>query len=81
MGDSLGTGLPKQIERIAAKKERWLGYQRDMEKMHAGSGRGMSITIMMMDAHLKQAHEAIASGDIAKMMTAYQDLADYSDDD
>jgi hypothetical protein len=81
MGESLGTGLPKQIERVAAKRERWLGYQRDMEKMRDGSGAGMGLTIAMMKTHLDAAHEAIASGDIAKMMVAYQDLADYSDDD
>lgn len=81
MSESIGTGLPKQIERIAAKRERWLGYQRDMETMRAGSGAGMALTIALMKVQLDAAHEAIASGDIQKMMAAYQDLADYSDDD
>lgn len=81
MSESLGTGLPKRIERVAAKRERWLGYQRDMENMRAGSGLGMGMTIAMMKMHLDAAHAAIASGEIEKMMIAYQDLADYSDDD
>lgn len=81
MSESLGTGLPKQIERVAAKRERWIGYQRDMEQMQRGSGAGMSLTINLMKVHLDAAHEAIASGNIVKMASAYQDLADYSDDD
>lgn len=81
MTESLATGLPKQIERVAAKRERWLGYQREMEEMRPGSGIGMGLTINIMKAHLDAAHAAIASGDIAQMMSAYQDLADYSDDD
>lgn len=81
MTESLATGLPKQIERLAAKRERWLGYQRDMEKMSPGSGAGMGLTIGVMKVQLDAAHAAIASGDIEQMMSAYQDLADYSDDD
>ena len=81
MSDSLATALPKQIERIAAKKQRWIGYQKDMDKIQKGAGAGMGLTIAVMDLQLKAAHDAIASGDIEKMMAAYQDLADYSDDD
>ncbi len=79
--DTLATALPKQIERVAAKRERWIGYQRDMEKMQRGSGKGMSLTITMMKVHIDEAHAAIASGDIGQMMVAHAGLADYSDDD
>lgn len=73
--------LPAQIARVSAKMGRWEGYHRDMEKMRAGSGAGMLMSIAIMNAAIKDALDANASGDIVRMMRAHETLAEYNDDD
>ena len=42
---------------------------------------GMGVTLKIMEGELQAARDALASGDILKMMPAYQSLKEYSDDD
>jgi hypothetical protein len=77
MTESLAEALPKQIERVSAKRDRWI----KMASEHPEMGPGMSLTIAIMKAEIDGAVRAAASGDVVEMMAAHQSLADYSDDD
>ncbi len=81
MTDTLGDALPREIKRVREKKERWIGYAADMEKMSPGSSVGMKLTMRIMDAHLDEGVSALASGDVVRMLAAHEDLKSYSDDD
>lgn len=74
---TLGEALPMQIARISAKRERWISYAKEAGK----HGQGMQLTIAVMQAEINEAIASIASGDIARMLSAHQALKDYSDDD
>ena len=54
MSDTLGDALPREIKRVREKKERWIGYAADMEKMQPGSSVGMKLTMRIMDAHIDE---------------------------
>jgi len=81
MIDTLGDALPREIKRIQEKKERWLGYAADQERMAPGSSAGMKITMSVMQVQIDAAVAALASGDVASMVAAYEELKGYSDDD
>lgn len=70
MMESLGEALPKEQARV---RELILQYR---DPMLGGSG---VFAATMMEASLKMADEAIMSGDISAMITAYNDLKDYSE--
>ena len=77
MSDTLADALPREIARVTAKKERWLGYMRE----HPGMAHGMSISVKIMTAEIERAVRALASGDVAKMLEAHEALKGYNDDD
>lgn len=81
MTDTIGDALPREIKRVREKKERWIGYAADMEKMQPGSSVGMKLTISIMDAHINEGVDALASGDVVRMLAAHEDLKSYSEDD
>lgn len=78
MAENLVSGLSAQIERVSNKAQRWHGYMKDMGPQGAV---GMGVTLKIMEGELQTARDALASGDILKMMPAYQSLKEYSDDD
>lgn len=73
---TLADALPDQIARVTAKKERWIGYQKDHNM-----GPGMQFSINIMGATIQEGVDALASGDVVRMMAAHEALADYNDDD
>lgn len=75
--ESLAEALPKQIERVSAKREQWIKMAAEYPEM----GPGMNLTIAIMKAEIDSAVRAAASGDVIEMLAAHQSLADYSDDD
>jgi hypothetical protein len=77
MTDTLADALPREISRVSAKRDRW----RDMAKEHPELAFGMGLTIRIMQAEIDLAIKACARGDIGEMLSAYQALKDYSDDD
>lgn len=77
MSDSLAEALPKQIERIANKRDRWIA----MAKEHPEMASGMNITIALMQHEIMEGVRAAASGDVVKMAAAHEALAAYSHDD
>ena len=77
MSKSLAESLPDQIERVTAKRDRWIKMTHDHPTMAAG----MKLTIAMMQREIMNAVRAQASGDIRDMATAHEALAAYSDDD
>lgn len=76
--ENLVSGLSAQIERVSNKAQRWDGYLARLPEHHR---MGMAFTLQIMRVELETAREAMRSGDIQKMMAAYQTLKDYSDDD
>jgi hypothetical protein len=76
MTDTLADALPREIARVTAKKERWIGYMRDHDM-----GPGMQFSINIMAAEIDEAIKACATGDVVAMMAALESLRGYSDDD
>ena len=77
MTDSLADALPRQIERVSAKRDRWIKITVD----HPEMASGMNISIALMQHEIMSAVNALASGDVSEMISAHQALAAYSDDD
>ena len=76
--ETLADALPAQIARVQAKRERWLGYAREMGPQGAA---GMAITMQFMQAEINEAAQALASGDVVRMIRAHEALKGYNDDD
>lgn len=71
---SLADELPRQIARVTAKKERWMGYQ-----LQGMAVLGLSIALMKVE--IENAVAALASGDVIAMLRSYEALKGYSEDD
>lgn len=65
--DNLAEALPKETERVREV----LGYYKEI-------GPAGAFGAAMIGQYLKRADEAMASGDIFKMITAYKDLQEIS---
>lgn len=76
MTDTLADALPREIARVTAKKERWIGYCKDMPEL----AFGMQLGIALMEAEINRAIVSLASGDVSAMLTAYSNLQDYDDE-
>ena len=81
-GTSVGAELPRQIERVSAKRERYRVYAKSL----LGEGfpeMAWSLTpvIAVMTHDLDAASAAVASGDVIACILAYQALRDFGDDD
>lgn len=81
MADTLGDALPREIKRVQQKKERWVEYAAEMERMSPGSAMGMKLTMNIMQVHIDAGVAALASGDVVAMLAAHEELKSYSDDD
>ena len=77
MPDTIAEVLPKQIDRITAKRDRWV----KMAAEHPEMATGMNITIALMQHEIMQGVSAAASGDVVGMIAAHEALAAYSDHD
>jgi hypothetical protein len=73
---TLADALPAEIKRIQAKRERWLGYAKD-----AGPQAMFGPALTMMQMAIDEGVQALASGDVVRMLRAHAELKDYSDDD
>jgi len=73
---TLADALPEQIKRVQQKRERWLEYQKI-----AGPQVMFGPGLAMMQVEIDEGIDALASGDVARMMRAHEALAEYSDDD
>ena len=78
MTDTLADALPREIARVTAKKERWIGYCKDMPPNFS---LGMQPTIHLMRMAIERGVSALASGDVSEMLRAHADLADFNEDD
>lgn len=63
MSDSVGDDFPKQQARA-----------RELLKAYHAIGPAGQFGAIIIEATLKQAEEAMASGDVIKILAAYQDL-------
>lgn len=77
MGESVGSELLNEIERVSAKRERWRGYMADM----GPAGIGMRLSIAVMTAEINEAKEAIESGDAVRSIHALKALREYDVND
>ena len=68
MTTTLADDLPAQIKRVQEKRERWLGYGREYPNMIVEPA--CAIMQLEIDAGI----EALASGDIVRMLKAHADL-------
>jgi hypothetical protein len=77
MNESLADALPRQIDRVTAKRDRWIKMAAD----HPEMASGMNITIALMQHEIMAGVKAAADGDVAAMISAHEALAAYSDND
>jgi len=75
--ETLADALPKEIERITQKRDRWIKMAAEHPKMAAG----MNVTIALMQHEIMQAVKASAEGDVARMAASLESLRAYSHDD
>lgn len=76
MTESLAEALPRQIARVSAIRARWM----EMAAAHPEMAVGMAVGIALMKAEIDVSLQAIADGDVAAMMAAYEALAAYEDE-
>jgi hypothetical protein len=69
---NLVEGLAAQIKRVTEIKAQY-------ESMRGMPNVIVEPQIRMMEAELKEAIEALGSGDVIRMMSIYQTLAEYSE--
>lgn len=72
---SVGSELPKELERVTALRERWRGYAKEMN-----AGSSFAPGIFLMTRAINGATEALATGDVISMIRAYEDLRGFGDD-
>lgn len=77
MAETLADALPRQIERVTAKRDRWIKIAAENPQM-AGA---MNLTIALMQHEIMAGVRAAASGSVVEMMSAHEALAAYGDDD
>ena len=66
---SIGTELPKEQERVRKLRDLYL-------ELEGGAGK---IGAVLMELSLKKAEQAVASGDVIKILQAYEDLKGYKE--
>ena len=77
MTDTLADALPREIDRITAKRDRWI----KMAAEHPEMAIGMNLAIGLMQHEVMQAVRASTEGDTVEMMRCLESLRAYSDDD
>lgn len=77
MDETLGDALPRQIERVTAKRDRWIQIAAENPQM----GGSMNFAIALMQKEIMAGLRAAASGSVVEMMAAHEALAAYGDDD
>jgi len=70
---TVGHELLSEIERVAAKRERWKAIAKTIPECEP--------VIALMTVSIDGAKAAVASGDIVACMRAYADLKGYDSDD
>lgn len=68
---SLGTELPKEQARVRELRGQYT-------ELRGTPGVNVEFAITMMDAALKEAEEAVMSGDVVRMIRAYEELKGFT---
>ena len=71
---SLAEGLPAEIKRIQAKREEWLEYQKQAEGGPHGGAMSFAPGLAIMQMEIDEGVAALASGDVVRMLRAYEVL-------
>lgn len=72
---TLADALPAEIKRVQEKRERWLEYAR-----MAGPQANFRPALAMMQMSIDEGVQALASGDVVRMLRAHEQLKDHGDD-
>lgn len=75
--ETVGDALPKEIERIIEKRDRWIKIVAENPSLAAG----MNLTIAIMQQEIMQAVNVSTQGDAAGMISSLESLRAYSHDD
>ena len=76
---TLADALSAEIARVQAKRERWLGYQRDLGPM--GPRTMFGPALILMKQAIDEGVASLASQDVARMIRAHDALKGYDDHD
>lgn len=74
---SLADALPAEIARVSAKRDRW----RDLLAQDPDLWRGLVLGIALMEATIAEGVGSLASGDVIRMLRAFEALKGYDDED
>jgi len=74
---SVGTELLNEIERVSAKRQRWLTMSREVP----GMANGMAVGIALMGHAIDSAKTAIAENDAVACIRSLEKLREYDSDD
>lgn len=77
MGESVGSELLNEIERVSAKRERWRGHMAEM----GPTGRGLQLSIAMMTAEINEAKAALRDDDAIRSILSLKALRGYDNND
>ena len=77
---SLAEELPAEIKRVQAKREMWLDYQKRVEGGPHGGAVSFAPALAMMQMEIDEGIDALASGDVVRMLRAHKALKDNDDD-
>lgn len=71
---SLAEALPAEIKRVQKKREEWQEYARQVEGGPHGGAASFTPGIMMMQMEIDEGLDALASGDVVRMLRAHEAL-------
>ncbi len=71
---NLAEGLPAEIKRVQSLREDWLVYQKDAEGGPHGGAMSFAPGLALMQMEIDEGVEALASGDVVRMLRAYTAL-------
>ena len=80
MTKTLADELPAEIKRVQQKREAWLGYQKRAEGQPHGGAMSFAPGLAMMQMEIDEGISALASGDVVRMLRAYEALKENDDD-
>lgn len=76
MTSSVGSELLNEIDRVAAKRERWRGYQTEVSPQG-----NLAPAILLMTMAIERGKQAAQSGDVADSIAALRELKGFDSND
>lgn len=80
MTTTLAEALPAEIKRVQEKRDSWKEMAKRMEGGPHGGAMSFAPGIAMMEMEINEGIDALASGDVVRMLRAHEALKSNDDD-